>query len=80
MVNVCKVGLGIAQMTDCWCGEDKGEEHIGRMDACLSTCDQAVSNRSVQWDQIVHYRKIVCEGQTGEDGYRQYRLCGVLED
>jgi len=36
------------------------------MDACLSTCDQAVSNRCVQRDQMVRYRKIVCEGQRGK--------------
>jgi len=66
MVNFCTVGRDIAQMTDCWCGEDKGGEYIGRMDACLSTCDQAVSNRSVQRDQMVRYRKIVCEGQRGK--------------
>ena len=36
------------------------------MDACLSTCDQAVSNRSVQRDQMARYRKIVYEGQRGK--------------
>ena len=36
------------------------------MDACLRTCDQAVSNRSVQRDQMVRSRKIVCEGQRGK--------------
>jgi len=55
-------------------------EYIGRMDACLSTCDQVVSNRSVQRDQMVRYQKIVCEGLRGEDSYRLYPLCGVLED
>ncbi|KAG0132784.1 hypothetical protein HOY82DRAFT_557331 [Tuber indicum] len=65
MVHFCTVGRDLAQMTDCWCGEDAGE-YIGRMDACLSTCDQAVSNRSVQRDQMVRYRKIVCEGQKGK--------------
>ncbi|RPA93330.1 hypothetical protein L873DRAFT_1793746 [Choiromyces venosus 120613-1] len=52
-------------MADCWCGEDAGE-YLGRMDACLSTCDQAVSNRSVQRDQMVRYREIVCEKQNGK--------------
>ncbi|KAG0638429.1 hypothetical protein HOY80DRAFT_967695 [Tuber brumale] len=65
MVHFCTVGRDLAQMTDCWCGKDAGE-YIGRMDACLSTCDQAVSNRSVQRDQMVRYRKIVCEGQKGK--------------
>ena len=65
MVNFCTVGRDLAQMTDCWCGDGEGE-YIGRMDACLSTCDQAVSNRSVQRDQMVRYRKIVCEGQRGK--------------
>ena len=46
MVNFCTVGRDLAQTTDCWCGDGEGE-YIGRMDACLSTCDQAVSNRSV---------------------------------
>ncbi|CUS10976.1 unnamed protein product [Tuber aestivum] len=65
MVQFCTVGHDLAQMTDCWCGEDAGE-YVRRMDACLSTCDQAVSNRSVQRDQMVRYRKIVCEGQRGK--------------
>ena len=38
MVNFCAVGRDLAQMTDCWCGDGEGE-YIGRMDACLSTCD-----------------------------------------
>jgi len=66
-------------MTKFWCGEDKGGEYIGRMDACLSTCDQEVSNRSVQRGQVVRYGKIVCEGQGGK-GYRRGTLCRVLED
>ena len=70
MVNFCTVGRDLAQVTDCWCREDKGGEYMGRMDACLSTCDQVVSNRSVQRDQMACYQKIVCEGQRGENGYR----------
>ena len=65
MVNFCTVGRELAQMTDCWGGDGEGE-YIWRMDACLSTCDQVVSNRFVQRDQMVRYRKIVCEGQRGK--------------
>jgi len=60
MVNFCVVGRSLAKMMDCWCGEDKGGEYIGRVGACLSTWDQAVSNHSVQRDQMVNYRMIVC--------------------
>ena len=41
-------------------------EYIGGMDACLSTCDQVVSNRSVQRDQMVRYRKIAWERLRGK--------------
>ena len=65
MVNFCAVGHRLVQMTDCWCGDGEGES-IRRMGVCLSTCDQAVSNRSVPLDQMVRYRKIVYERQRGK--------------
>ena len=65
MVNFCAVSHDLAQVMDYRCGDGEGE-YIGRMDACLSECIQAVRNRSLQRDQMVRYRKIVCDGQRGK--------------
>jgi len=49
MVNFCRVGGDLAQMTDCGCREGKGRECIGGMGACLVICEQAVCNSGIRW-------------------------------
>lgn len=58
MVNFCTVGHDIAQMRTCWCDD---AEYIERMDACLDSCDPALGKRATQKDQMLRYRRIVCE-------------------
>ncbi|KAH0613720.1 uncharacterized protein H6S33_005606 [Morchella sextelata] len=61
MVSFCTVGHDQAQMRACWCEE---AQYIIRMDACLRTCDPAVSNIDEQRDQLLRYRNFVCEPST----------------
>lgn len=58
MVNFCTVGHDVTQMRTCWCDD---VEYIEHMDACLDSCDPAVGNKTVQRDQMLRYRSIVCE-------------------
>lgn len=58
MVNFCTVGHDTVQMRICWCDD---VEYIERMDACLDSCDQTVSDEALQRDQMLRYRSIVCE-------------------
>lgn len=71
MVNFCTVGHDTAQMRICWCDE---AEYIKRMDACLDSCDPAVSDKAVQRDQMLRYRSIVCEPSaiTKDVAFQQY--------
>ena len=65
VVNFCTVGRDLAQMTDYWCGDGEGE-YIGRVDACLSECIQAVWNRSLQRDQMVRYGRLSATDRRGK--------------
>lgn len=70
MVQFCTVGHDVSQMTQCWCSDP---EYLTRMDACIQSCDPTVTNRDVQRDQMLRYRKIVCAGSSaGDQGFAKY--------
>jgi len=72
MVNFCMVGLDPAQMTDCWCREDRGGG-VYRENGCLvEHLGAGGAGGSLPEDCL--------RGADGENSYRRYPLCRVLED
>ncbi|KAL7269684.1 hypothetical protein RUND412_007638 [Rhizina undulata] len=69
----CTVDRDAAQQRSCWCDDgDSQAAYFGHMDACLNSCDPAVSNIALQRNQLLRYRRLICYPQAQDPEFREY--------
>ncbi|KAI5777075.1 hypothetical protein EDC01DRAFT_680022 [Geopyxis carbonaria] len=70
LLQYCTQGHDTTQQEACWCSDNLYET---KMQACLESCDPAVSNLKIQQEAMQRYRKVVCKGSTdGDAEFKEY--------